>query len=159
MKEKSDIMPPIYKDTKYSLEERVTDLVSRMTLEEKISQIVCRAAAIPRLSIPEYDWWNECLHGVAAAGLATVFPQAINMAASFNTNLIRKVADAISDEARAKYHQAVKKTIGVDILASLTLRLILTYSEIRVGAEVRKLMVRIPIYLKNGSVICQGVAR
>jgi beta-glucosidase len=89
-------------------EERVEDLVSRMTLEEKISQTVFTAPAIERLGIPAYNWWNECLHGVARAGIATVFPQSIGMAASWNTELIHRVAAAISDEARAKHHEAAK---------------------------------------------------
>lgn len=97
-----------YLDTKLSVEERVGDLVSQMTLREKISQMLHGAPPIPRLGIPAYNWWNECLHGVARAGRATVFPQAIGMAASFDTDLMLKVATAISDEARAKHHQALK---------------------------------------------------
>ena len=87
------------------LEERVEDLVSKLTLEEKVSQMIYTSSAIPRLGIPEYNWWNECLHGVARAGVATVFPQAIGMAASFNDKLMYKVACAISDEGRAKHHE------------------------------------------------------
>ncbi|MBQ9415789.1 MAG: glycoside hydrolase family 3 C-terminal domain-containing protein [Clostridia bacterium] len=81
------------------------ELVAKMTIEEKISQLVYTAPAIPRLGIPAYNWWNEALHGVARAGTATVFPQAIGMAASFNTGLMLQVASAISDEARANYNQ------------------------------------------------------
>ena len=99
---------PIYKDTSLPIETRVADLVSRMTLDEKISQMVHSASAIPRLGIPAYNWWNECLHGVARAGIATVFPQAIGMAASWNKELLYKVATAISDEARAKHHEFVR---------------------------------------------------
>ena len=88
-----------------SFEERVDDLVSRMTLEEKISQMTNSAGAIERLNIPEYNWWNECLHGVARMGKATVFPQAIGLAATFDQDHMFKVATAISDEARAKYHR------------------------------------------------------
>ncbi|MDA8847572.1 glycoside hydrolase family 3 C-terminal domain-containing protein, partial [Flavobacteriaceae bacterium] len=87
---------------------RAADLVSQMTLEEKISQLGDGAPAIPRLNIQEYHWWNECLHGVARAGTATVFPQAIGMAASFDTNTMRQVANIISDEARAKHHEALR---------------------------------------------------
>lgn len=87
------------------LEERVEDLVSRMTLEEKIAQTLYHAPGIPRLGVPEYNWWNECLHGVARAGIATVFPQAIGMAASWNVELMHRVATVISDEARAKHHE------------------------------------------------------
>ena len=88
---------------------RVDDLISRMTLEEKVSQMVDHAKAIPRLQVPEYNWWNECLHGVARAGTATVFPQAIGLAATWNTNLLSEIADVISTEARAKHHDFSKK--------------------------------------------------
>src|SRR5262249_17720869 len=84
---------------------RAADLVSRMSLEEKISQLTNDAAAIPRLGVPAYEWWNECLHGVARAGAATVFPQAIGLAASFDAPLLHEVAAIISDEARAKHHE------------------------------------------------------
>ncbi len=90
------------------LEERINDLLSRMTPEEKISQMINSSAAIPRLGIPEYDWWNECLHGIARAGKATVFPQAIGLAATFDEDLIYQVASVISDEGRAKYNAAQK---------------------------------------------------
>ena len=100
---------PKYQNTQLPIEDRVEDLVFRMTLKEKVSQTLYDAPAIPRLNIPEYNWFNECLHGVAWAGLATVFPQAIGMAASFDTKLIQRVATAISDEARAKYHQALRQ--------------------------------------------------
>lgn len=85
--------------------ERAKELVSKMTMEEKISQMRYDAPAIPRLNVPAYNWWNECLHGVARQGCATVFPQAIGMASSYNTELMYKVATAISDEARAKYNE------------------------------------------------------
>lgn len=101
-------MPEKYKDTSLSFEERADDLVRRMTLEEKISQMIYSSSAIPRLGIPEYNWWNECLHGVARAGVATMFPQAIGMAASFDDELLHEVACAISDEARAKHHEFAK---------------------------------------------------
>lgn len=87
------------------LEERVNDLVSRMTLQEKADQLLHTAAAIPRLGIPAYNWWNEALHGVARAGYATVFPQSITIANSWDEQLMYNVASAISDEARAKYHE------------------------------------------------------
>src|SRR5271154_60418 len=85
-----------------SFEQRAGALVSRMTLEEKIGQLMNDAPAIPRLDIPAYNWWNECLHGVARAGRATVFPEAIGMAAAWDTDLMFRIATAISDEARAK---------------------------------------------------------
>ncbi|MDR2596457.1 MAG: glycoside hydrolase family 3 C-terminal domain-containing protein [Treponema sp.] len=88
---------------------KIKELISQMTLEEKVSQLLYTSAAIPRLGIPEYNWWNECLHGVARAGIATVFPQAIALAATFDDGLIERIADAISDEARAKYNEAVKQ--------------------------------------------------
>lgn len=108
-----------YKDATLPIEERVDDLVSRMTLEEKISQMVYDAPAIERLGVPRYNWWNECLHGVARAGVATVFPQAIGLAATWNTELMHQVAEAISDEARAKHHEAVRRGIR-DIYTGLT---------------------------------------
>ncbi|MFB0564427.1 MAG: glycoside hydrolase family 3 C-terminal domain-containing protein [Candidatus Aminicenantaceae bacterium] len=98
-----------YKNTELSIEERLDDLISRMTLEEKVSQMVYDAPAIERLGIPEYNWWNECLHGVARAGVATVFPQAIGLAAMWDTELMYEVASAISDEARAKHLEFVRR--------------------------------------------------
>ncbi len=95
-------------DSKKSFETRTKALVDEMTLEEKVSQLTFQSKAIERLGIPDYNWWNECLHGVARAGVATVFPQSIGMAASFNSELLGKVAEAISDEARAKHHEAKK---------------------------------------------------
>ncbi len=97
-----------YQDSSLSFEERAKDLVSRMTLEEKVSQMQNSAAAIERLGIPYYDWWNEALHGIARAGLATVFPQTIGMAASFDEQLIERVFTATSDEARAKHAEFVR---------------------------------------------------
>ncbi|MDA2923700.1 glycoside hydrolase family 3 C-terminal domain-containing protein [Acidobacteria bacterium AH-259-L09] len=98
-----------YKDPNLSLEKRVDDLVSRMTLQEKISQLVNDAPAIERLDIPKYNWWNECLHGVARAGRATVFPQAIGLAATWDEALMHRVSTGISDEARAKHHEFVRR--------------------------------------------------
>lgn len=87
--------------------DRVDDLISRMTLEEKISQLSYNSAAVERLGVPEYNWWNECLHGVARNGRATVFPQAIGMAATWDPDLMYRIGDAISTEARAKYNVSV----------------------------------------------------
>src|SRR5215207_8869949 len=98
-----------YLDPTLSVERRVDDLVSRMTLDEKVSQMVNAAPAIPRLGIPEYEWWNEALHGVARSGTATVFPQAIGLGATWNPDLVGRVAEAISTEARAKYNEAQRK--------------------------------------------------
>jgi beta-glucosidase len=100
---------PPYKDTSLPIEKRVDDLVSRMTLEEKVSQMMNAAAPIDRLGIPAYDWWNEALHGVARAGYATVFPQAVGLAATWNEDLIRSVADVVSTEARAKHHEFARQ--------------------------------------------------
>jgi beta-glucosidase len=99
-----------YLNPKLPLEQRVNDLISRMTLEEKVSQMMNAAPAIPRLGIPQYDWWNEALHGVAFSGVATVFPQAIGLGATFDPQLVNRVATVISDEARAKYHEAQRKS-------------------------------------------------
>jgi beta-glucosidase len=98
-----------FRDSTLPLEARVKDLVSRLTLQEKIGQLVFNAPAIPRLNIPSYDYWSEALHGVARNGRATVFPQAIGLAATWNPALVRSVACAIGDEARAKYHEAVRR--------------------------------------------------
>ena len=91
-----------YQNTALSFDERVEDLVSRMTLQEKVMQLFNQAPAIDRLGVPAYNWWNECLHGVARAGKATVFPQAIGLAATFDQDLMLRIGTAVSDEARAK---------------------------------------------------------
>ncbi len=90
-------------------QERVDLLVSQMTVNEKIDQMVFTSPAIPRLNVPEYNWWNECLHGVARAGYATVFPQSITIAGSWDTDLMLRVGTAVSDEARAKHHEFVRR--------------------------------------------------
>ena len=100
---------PRYANIALDFSARAADLVAQMTLDEKISQLGNASPAIPRLGILRYEWWNEALHGVARAGAATVFPQAIGMAASFDTSMMRKVANIISDEARAKHHEAQRK--------------------------------------------------
>jgi beta-glucosidase len=100
---------PVYKDLGRSFEERAADLVSRMTLEEKVAQLQNDAPAIPRLDVPAYEWWNEALHGVARAGAATVFPQAIGIASTFDPALMLRIATVISDEARAKHHEAAAR--------------------------------------------------
>lgn len=98
-----------YRDANLPIEARVDDLVSRMTLEEKIGCMCHDSRAIPRLGIHEYNWWNECLHGVGRAGIATVFPQVIGLAATWNAELIREIGSAIGDEARAKHHEALRR--------------------------------------------------
>jgi beta-glucosidase len=91
------------------LETRLDDLLGRLTLEEKVMQMVDQAPELERLGIPAYGWWNEGLHGVARAGIATVFPQAIGLAATFNPDLMYKIAEVISTEARAKHHHAARQ--------------------------------------------------
>lgn len=100
---------PLYKQENQPIEKRIQHLISLLTLEEKASLLGYRSQAVPRLDIPAYNWWNEGLHGVARAGQATVFPQAIGMAATFNDDLLKQVATVISTEARAKYNLAVAK--------------------------------------------------
>ena len=111
---------PSYQDASKPAEERAADLVARMTLEEKASQLVNDAPAIPRLQIREYNWWNEGLHGVAAAGYATVFPQAIGLAATFDTPHVGRVADLIGVEFRAKHLAERHRFGGSDWFAGLT---------------------------------------
>jgi beta-glucosidase len=98
-----------FQDPSLSTDQRVNDLVSRMTLKEKADQLLYTAPAIPSLGIPSYNWWNEALHGVARAGYATVFPQSITIANTWDEGLMFNVANAISDEARAKYHEFQRK--------------------------------------------------
>jgi beta-glucosidase len=100
---------PIYKNTNASIEARAKDLVARFTIEEKASLLGNDSKGVARLGVPVYNWWNEALHGVARAGIATIFPQSIGMAATFNDSLIKEVANVISTEARAKYNLAIQK--------------------------------------------------
>ena len=109
-----------YLDPKVPVDQRADDLISRMTLEEKIDQLAHTAPAIPRLRVPAYNWWNEGLHGVARAGFATVFPQAIGMAAAFDEPLMHDVADVISTEFRAKYSANVHPDGSTDWYRGLT---------------------------------------
>ncbi len=110
-----------YKDPKLPIEQRVNDLISRMTVEEKASQLVHVADPIPRLGVPAYNWWNEGLHGVARAGVATVFPQAIGMAATFDEPLMHQIGDTISTEFRAKYYEQVAKDGSTEWYKGLTI--------------------------------------
>ena len=100
---------PAYRNPDLPPIDRSRDLIARMTLAEKVSQMMDEAPAIDRLGIPAYGWWNEALHGVARAGTATVFPQAIGIAATWNEDLVLRMADAISDEGRAKHHAALRQ--------------------------------------------------
>ena len=96
-----------FRNPSLPIDQRVDDLVGRLTLEEKVSQLVDRAAPIPRLDIPAYNWWNEGLHGIARSGFATMFPQAIGNAATWDAPLIHSIGEVVSTEARAKYNDAV----------------------------------------------------
>ena len=111
---------PVYLDTDRPLDDRVADLVNRLTLEEKVGMMGHAAQGVPRLNIPAYNFWNESLHGVARNGRATVFPQAIGMAATWNRALIREIATVISDEGRAKYHAALRRNGHTDWYQGLT---------------------------------------
>jgi len=102
-----DSLKGTFWDPNLPVEQRIDNLVGKLTLEEKVKQMMYNAPAIERLGIPEYNWWNECLHGVARNGKATVFPQAIGLAATFDDSLVYKISSAIADEARAKFNAAV----------------------------------------------------
>jgi len=103
--------PLPYQDSSVPAQQRVDDLVSRMTLEEKVSQMINTSAAVPRLGVPAYDWWNEGLHGIARSGYATMFPQAIGMAATWDAPLLGRIGTTISTEARAKNNEALRHDI------------------------------------------------
>jgi beta-glucosidase len=105
----SDVQPFPFMNPALPIDQRVADLVGRMTLEEKVSQMRDHADAIPRLGVPKYDWWNEGLHGVAFAGYSTNFPQVIGMAATWDTSLVHRMGETISTEARAKYNRAMRE--------------------------------------------------
>jgi beta-glucosidase len=120
MNDSSDQAALAYLDYTQPVGDRVCDLLSHMTLEEKILQMQHNAAAIPRLGIPAYNFWNEALHGVGRNGRATVFPQAIGMAATWDPTLIQRIAAAIADEARAKYHATLRRKGDTLIYQGLT---------------------------------------
>jgi beta-glucosidase len=96
-----------FRNPSLPIDQRVDDLVGRLTLEEKVSQLIDRAAPIPRLDIPAYNWWNEGLHGIARSGFATMFPQAIGNAATWDAPLVHSIGEVVSTEARAKYNDAI----------------------------------------------------
>lgn len=98
-----------YQDSSLSPAERAADLLPRLSLDEKISLMMDVSPAVERLGIRPYNWWNEALHGVARAGKATMFPQAIGMAATFDCDAVEKVFGVVSDEARAKFHDARRR--------------------------------------------------
>jgi beta-glucosidase len=116
----ADLANAPFRNSALPTEDRVNDLVSRLTLEEKVSQMVHTAAAIPRLGIPQYNWWSEGLHGAAREGYATVFPQAIGLAATFDPDLLKKDADATASEFRAKYEERVQQLGYSDWFHGLT---------------------------------------
>ena len=111
---------PAYLDTHLPFPERVQDLLSQLTLDEKVAMMNHPAQGVPRLNIPGYNFWSEALHGVARNGRATVFPQAIGMAATWDKELIHQIATAISDEGRAKYHEALRRNGYTDQYQGLT---------------------------------------
>jgi beta-glucosidase len=111
---------PVYLDPARPFIERVKDLIARLTLQEKVGLMSHPAKGVPRLDIPAYNYWNEALHGVARNGRATVFPQAIGMAATWDRELIQRVASAIGDEGRAKYHEALRRNGYTDQYQGLT---------------------------------------
>jgi beta-glucosidase len=115
-----DLANAPFRNPALPINQRVNDLVSRMTLEEKVSQMVHTAPAIPRLGIPQYNWWSEGLHGAAREGFATVFPQAIGLAASFDPDLLHKEADTIATEFRAKYAERLQHQGYADWFHGLT---------------------------------------
>jgi beta-glucosidase len=103
--------PLPYLDPSLPTQQRVDDLVSRMTLDEKVAQLINTTPAIPRLNVPAYDYWSEGLHGIARSGYATMFPQAIGMAATWDAPLVNQISTVISTEARAKYNEAVRHDV------------------------------------------------
>lgn len=111
---------PLYLDPTQPRIERVRDLIARLTLAEKIGLMTNNAQGVPHLGLPAYNYWSEALHGVARNGRATVFPQAIGMAATWDSDLIHRVASAIGDEGRAKYHAALRRKGHTDIYQGLT---------------------------------------
>jgi beta-glucosidase len=111
---------PAYLDTNLPIPERVQDLLSRLTLNEKVAMMNHPTQGVPHLGIPNYNFWSEALHGVAGNGRATVFPQAIGMAATWDKGLIHQIATAISDEGRAKYHEALRRNGCTDQFQGLT---------------------------------------
>lgn len=131
-----------YLNESLSVQERAEALVNEMTVEEAASQLRYDAPAVERLGIPAYNWWNEGIHGLARSGVATMFPQAIGLAAMFDTDLVFKVADITSTEARAKYNEYSKRD-DRDIYKGLTLWAPnINISEIHAGAEVMRLTVK-----------------
>ncbi len=116
-----DLANAPFRNPALPMAERVDDLISRMTLEEKISQLGHTSLAVPRLGVPQYNWWSEGLHGAARQGIATVFPQAIGLAATFDAALLHDVADVAATEFRAKYHEELRQKGYSDWYRGLTI--------------------------------------
>jgi beta-glucosidase len=112
---------PVFRDPSLPIEQRLGDLIGKLTMEEKISQLMMESPAIPRLGIPAYHWWNEGLHGYARSGVATVFPQAIGLAATWDPALMQRIGDVVSTEARAKYNAELAEHGGTRIYHGLTI--------------------------------------
>ena len=141
---KAETPTPAYRNPSLPIEKRVDDLVSRMTLEEKVRQMQHTAPAIPRLGVPSYDWWSEALHGVARSGYATVFPQAIGMAATWDSNLVHARAKRLPPKAAPSTTRRSGKEITAFSSASISGRPTSTSSAIRAGGAGRKLTAKIP---------------
>jgi beta-glucosidase len=131
-----------YMNPKLSPEERAADLVHRMTLQGKASQLVNQARAIPRLGVPAYDWWSEALHWVIANG-TTEFPEPIGLAATFDTPRIHEMATAIGTEGRIKHAQKCAQDTRISLRAWTSGRPTSTFSAIRAGDAVRRPMAKI----------------
>jgi len=112
---------PLFRDSSFPVEQRLADLIGKLTLEEKVAQLMMASPAIPRLGIPAYHWWNEGLHGYARSGVATVFPQAIGLAATWDPELMQRIGDVVSTEARAKYNAELAEHGGTRIYHGLTI--------------------------------------
>ena len=134
---------PLYLDPSQPIDARVDDLIKRMTLEQKASQVVNQARAIPELQVPGYDWWSEALHGVANAGTATVFPEPIGLAATFDDPLIHQMAIVIGTEARAKHELAVRPDGATSWRAWISGRRTSISFAIRAGDAGRRLTAKI----------------
>src|SRR5512145_973107 len=111
---------PSYLDPELPILARVQDLLSRLTLEEKLGQFIHPVNSVPRLGLPAYNFWSEGLHGVGRNGRATVFPQAIGMSATWNPELVKSIASAIGDEGRAKFHETLRVKGETNLYQGLT---------------------------------------
>jgi len=148
----------IYTEPSQLLEKRVDALVGSMTLEEKVAQTQNHATAIPRLGVPEYDYWSEGLHGIARSGYATLFPQAVGLAATWDTPLIHDVSTVISTEARAKFNQAMHDDVH-SIFFGLTIwSPNIISSAIRAGDAGRRRMAKTHISPAALGGLCKGPA-